>query len=110
MQVSITTNTTALSDLDLQQLSQLGVDKIDFGNGNSFHGVSEQGFPDLDELLKLKKRIRSWGMDINRVTLRSEEHTSELQSRFDLVCRLLLAKKNAVSKGLIWKTMRNIIT
>src|SRR5699024_12193349 len=27
-------------------------------------------------------------------TLRSEEHTSELQSRFDLVCRLLLEKKN----------------
>src|SRR5699024_12662854 len=27
---------------------------------------------------------------------RSEEHTSELQSRFDLVCRLLLAKKDNV--------------
>src|SRR5437868_8481050 len=27
---------------------------------------------------------------------RSEEHTSELQSRFDLVCRLLLEKKNIV--------------
>src|SRR5699024_12274828 len=26
------------------------------------------------------------------VIVRSEEHTSELQSRFDLVCRLLLAK------------------
>src|SRR5438105_15767758 len=26
-------------------------------------------------------------------TLRSEEHTSELQSRVDLVCRLLLEKK-----------------
>src|SRR5699024_12652480 len=26
---------------------------------------------------------------------RSEEHTSELQSRFDLVCRLLLDKKTA---------------
>src|SRR6266849_10826737 len=26
--------------------------------------------------------------------LRSEEHTSELQSRVDLVCRLLLEKKN----------------
>src|SRR5699024_11334166 len=25
---------------------------------------------------------------------RSEEHTSELQSRFDIVCRLLLEKKN----------------
>src|SRR5438067_10556323 len=28
------------------------------------------------------------------VCKRSEEHTSELQSRFDLVCRLLLEKKN----------------
>src|SRR5699024_11357771 len=27
------------------------------------------------------------------VMVRSEEHTSELQSRFDLVCRLLLEKK-----------------
>src|SRR5699024_12882134 len=29
-------------------------------------------------------------------TKRSEEHTSELQSRFDLVCRLLLEKKNII--------------
>src|SRR5699024_12841873 len=28
---------------------------------------------------------------IGRISDRSEEHTSELQSRFDLVCRLLLA-------------------
>src|SRR5438067_5864878 len=28
---------------------------------------------------------------------RSEEHTSELQSRFDLVCRLLLEKKKNTS-------------
>src|SRR5207249_11072630 len=28
-----------------------------------------------------------------RASHRSEEHTSELQSRFDLVCRLLLEKK-----------------
>src|SRR5207249_10364035 len=28
---------------------------------------------------------------------RSEEHTSELQSRFDLVCRLLLEKKKIIS-------------
>src|SRR5699024_11430488 len=31
---------------------------------------------------------------INPERHRSEEHTSELQSRFDLVCRLLLEKKN----------------
>src|SRR5699024_11916503 len=29
--------------------------------------------------------------------LRSEEHTSELQSRFDLVCRLLLEKKKKIT-------------
>src|SRR5699024_11761137 len=41
---------------------------------------------------------------------RSEEHTSELQSRFDLVCRLLLEKKNfptVVGLGRTWK--RNLI-
>src|SRR5690554_7707594 len=31
--------------------------------------------------------------------LRSEEHTSELQSRPQLVCRLLLEKKNAAHRG-----------
>src|SRR5204863_8634840 len=32
---------------------------------------------------------------------RSEEHTSELQSRRDLVCRLLLEKKNDTVLGLV---------
>src|SRR5699024_12130214 len=36
---------------------------------------------------------------------RSEEHTSELQSRFDLVCRLLLEKKN--NKGYRYINMDN---
>src|SRR5207249_11227089 len=35
---------------------------------------------------------RTWRYPPARST-RSEEHTSELQSRFDLVCRLLLEKK-----------------
>src|SRR5699024_11749588 len=30
----------------------------------------------------------------NKTVKRSEEHTSELQSRFDIVCRLLLEKTN----------------
>src|SRR3989442_11038304 len=34
--------------------------------------------------------FHSWGKDVRR----SEEHTSELQSRPHLVCRLLLEKKN----------------
>src|SRR6266481_8819267 len=38
---------------------------------------------------------------------RSEEHTSELQSQFHLVCRLLLEKKNKNIKTLInWKTIK----
>src|SRR5699024_11363887 len=35
--------------------------------------------------------VREWARSLNPA--RSEEHTSELQSRFDLVCRLLLEKK-----------------
>src|SRR5437868_8059580 len=35
----------------------------------------------------------------SRGLLRSEEHTSELQSRFDLVCRLLLEKKKHTVDG-----------
>src|SRR3712207_7393448 len=33
-------------------------------------------------------------LDVAQVAVRSEEHTSELQSRQYLVCRLLLEKKN----------------
>src|SRR5699024_11501517 len=40
-------------------------------------------------------------------TLRSEEHTSELQSRFDLVCRLLLEKKKNKNRRLI--KLENIV-
>src|SRR5207249_8400088 len=39
-------------------------------------------------------KLRHLAEGLHKVTkLRSEEHTSELQSRFDLVCRLLLEKK-----------------
>src|SRR5437868_15342240 len=34
-----------------------------------------------------------WRFRVRASAPRSEEHTSELQSRFDLVCRLLLEKK-----------------
>src|SRR5207302_5777662 len=42
---------------------------------------------------------------------RSEEHTSELQSRENLVCRLLLEKKKkTIESGCIWITDRIRIT
>src|SRR5699024_12790818 len=41
-----------------------------------------------------------WGSRVRRSSAaswsRSEEHTSELQSRFELVCRLLLEKKKII--------------
>src|SRR2546428_14182771 len=45
-------------------------------------------------LRKCRRRpdYRPWP---SHLTKRSEEHTSELQSRSDLVCRLLLEKKNS---------------
>src|SRR5207249_5059885 len=38
-------------------------------------------------------RVAPWAIPFPLRSSRSEEHTSELQSRFDLVCRLLLEKK-----------------
>src|SRR5207249_7670238 len=56
----------------------------------AFHGDVTQGLPPLRA-----KWIRERGdvEEIEGQSGRSEEHTSELQSRFDLVCRLLLEKK-----------------
>src|SRR5207249_6835716 len=57
-------------------------------------------------LRKMKHRLSDYGYEVSTGPLvwnrhkkqlssrpRSEDHTSELQSRFDLVCRLLLEKK-----------------
>src|SRR5690349_24145208 len=41
----------------------------------------------------------SFSRSTRRPTPRSEEHTSELQSRRDLVCRLLLEKKKKKKKN-----------
>src|SRR5690625_2542163 len=56
-----------------------------------------------ERLLKLKFLGLLFGMLgivilFNPLAFRSEEHTSELQSRGHLVCRLLLEKKNTTTK------------
>src|SRR5699024_12406226 len=53
------------------------------GDPRSDQGRGHEG--PVEDLERLEHRVRLH---------RSEEHTSELQSRFDLVCRLLLEKKN----------------
>src|SRR5699024_11303 len=71
----------------------------------TFHGAEHSRFSHCLGVYDIARRVTEifeekfpdiWNTDENLLTMvaRSEEHTSELQSRFDLVCRLLLAKKN----------------
>src|SRR2546422_3445175 len=49
-------------------------------------------------MLRLNPKYTMWSAGVLRHVswLRSEEHTSELQSRLHLVCRLLLEKKKKI--------------
>src|SRR5437867_8547546 len=55
--------------------------------------------PDPEEPRRVASAVARMGLrhavitSVNRDDQRSEEHTSELQSPYDLVCRLLLEKK-----------------
>src|SRR5437588_11148301 len=53
------------------------------------HGV----MPSPDDIYVSSSQVRRFGL-----RTRSEEHTSELQSHSDLVCRLLLEKKKKKKK------------
>src|SRR5438034_3724794 len=65
------------------------------------HRSLQRGDPELPVRLTERNKSHSGGHQIGDITLekggqgeaRSEEHTSELQSHSDLVCRLLLEKK-----------------
>src|SRR2546421_9647172 len=53
------------------------------------HALDRDGRERRQPRPALHRRLRRWRHTLDR----SEEHTSELQSRSDLVCRLLLEKK-----------------
>ena len=69
MRISVFKHNAELTDTYLNQMAALGADCIDFGSDADIPGVREQGYPDLDGVLKLRRRLRSFGLDINRVTL-----------------------------------------
>src|SRR2546430_5794776 len=71
---------------------------------------SRAGDPDLPHRVQLHQQVdRGVVQAAGRATARpgagsgarSEEHTSELQSQSNLVCRLLLEKKNKNNRGTI---------
>src|SRR5260221_12629986 len=56
--------------------------------------ASSKAFPDIEVRQKRSDdRTQDFGATLVLILGRSEEHTSELQSHSDLVCRLLLEKK-----------------
>src|SRR5690606_40346690 len=81
--IGIRTNTDVAWLDGSSQPVEFYIENIRDANGNR----SEQFFEELP--------YRSWLQPYNYLTdtIRSEEHTSELQSRENLVCRLLLEKK-----------------
>src|SRR5438309_6180291 len=60
-------------------------------SGGVFSLIKKEYAPKSTRAMAAASRLEA---AIARVDLRSEEHTSELQSQFHLVCRLLLEKKN----------------
>src|SRR5438132_11916825 len=65
---------------------------------HDLHGSYEQQPPNLLEELRRDRRWCQGNLQNARlIAERSEEHTSELQSHSDLVCRLLLEKKNELA-------------
>src|SRR3712207_8964879 len=66
--------------------------------------VLERG---LDVLAQVAERPVVVGPPLGDQARRSEEHTSELQSRQYLVCRLLLEKKTKISNAVFFYRKRN---
>ncbi|MGB5051014.1 MAG: hypothetical protein WBO46_18855, partial [Caldilineaceae bacterium] len=68
LRVSVFSHNAELTDTFLRQRVALGADAIDFGGDREMPGVAEQGYPDLEGVKALRRRLRATGIDINRVT------------------------------------------
>ncbi|MEM7129264.1 MAG: mannonate dehydratase [Chloroflexota bacterium] len=69
IRIAIFKHKAELTDTYLRQAVALGADCIDFGGDTDMPGVAERGVPNLEQVLTLRRRLRSFGIDINRVTL-----------------------------------------
>src|SRR5690606_42126709 len=87
---------TALSTLSLHDALPICAVAFPVNLESAGDGVSLQSrrFWRCDEPLAFPGDAPKSASGKRRKALRSEEHTSELQSRENLVCRLLLEKKN----------------
>src|SRR3712207_6955049 len=84
--------TTLFRSVELGQESYSSTAEL---NGHPASGIAVQlatGADALKTAAAVKERVAELAQD-----MRSEEHTSELQSRQYLVCRLLLEKKKTIT-------------
>src|SRR5690606_40862006 len=75
-------------ELDLDAGLGVGVTAVEELVVDEHADVVDHGDRGVDHVVRLAEEAQG-----ERLHLRSEEHTSELQSRENLVCRLLLEKK-----------------
>src|SRR5699024_11691007 len=89
--------------MDAKRRDSIGKKRLDSdsGTGMGLYNVNRRlimTFGEESRLIITSQPERgtavSFSIPKKEVRKRSEEHTSELQSRFDIVCRLLLEKKN----------------
>src|SRR5699024_11299693 len=78
---------------ELASLSAINVETSETQTTNTQQQIATQFLTHLQNYMKLMGLNNENELKLNLDNARSEEHTSELQSRFDLVCRLLLEKK-----------------
>src|SRR2546429_5386518 len=78
------------------QVAPLGMQGDDVGDDSLHEGKGPIGFGECKVLARHSDNIRG--------NARSEEHTSELQSRLHLVCRLLLEKKKRQYENVSYST------
>src|SRR5258708_23378221 len=95
------TATTEIYTLSLHDALPISVQAVNGGNQDSDAFVTEinSSGSALVYSTYLGGSSMDWG---NAITVRSEEHTSELQSPDHLVCRLLLGKKKIIYCSSYW--------
>src|SRR5207248_6035054 len=72
-----------------EEASPSRIDRLDRQRQASVRAGVAPGFALADRLDALRKAAAAMNLPVTYSTIRSEEHTSELQSPYDLVCRLL---------------------
>src|SRR3989442_2990291 len=85
-----------------RSLFQVAVEVLDLDAHPPGDGLRQEGIGPQETLVHAMPQVR----EVQASEQRSEEHTSELQSRPHLVCRLLLEKTKRAARHLVREGLR----